>query len=92
MSKRRGPETPISAGKRSSFKSPSRGVVSSPAVVSSAGASLAADHGTFKLNATYLAELDIAWQKVNKHLVFQVLAKLSTPPIGMEGLDVVKFT
>ena len=65
--------------------------MSSPAVVSSAGASLAADHGTFKLNATYLAELDIAWQKVNNHPVFQGLAKLSIPPIGMEGLDVAKF-
>ena len=57
--------------------------MSSPAVVSSAGASLAADHGTFKLNAEYLADLDIAWQKVNNHPVFQGLAKLSIPPIPM---------
>jgi hypothetical protein len=52
---------------------------------------MAADHGTFKLNATYFAELDIAYKKVCQHPVFQGLSKMKTPPIGMDGLDIVKF-
>ena len=52
---------------------------------------MAADHGTFKLNATYFAELDIAYKKVCQHPVFQGLPKMKSQPIGMEGLDIIKF-
>jgi hypothetical protein len=46
----------------------------------------------FKLNATYLADLDVAWQKVNGHPVFQGLPRMYTPPIGMTGFDNQQFT
>ena len=58
----------------------------------SASASLSADHGTFKVNASYLAELDVAWQKINNHPVFQGLPRLQTAPMGMTGFDIRQFT
>lgn len=81
----RPPETPA---KRTSLASQSG---RSPSVSTAAGSTLAADHGTFKLNAAYLADLDVAWQKVNTHPVFQGLPKLQTSPIGMQGLDIDQF-
>jgi hypothetical protein len=83
MSRRRSSETPTSAAKRP------KSAVASPGIA--AGAAMASDHGTFKLNATYFAELDIAWKKVCNHPVFQGLPKMNTPPVGMDGLDIVKF-
>jgi len=52
---------------------------------------MVADHSTFKLNATYFAELDIAWKKVCNHPVFQGLPKMKTPPVGLAGLDIDKL-
>ena len=85
MSRRKSSDTSTPSAKRPRASSPFR----SPAVA--AGAAMAADHGTFKLNATYFAELDIAWRKVCQHPVFQGLPKMKSQPIGMEGLDIIKF-
>ena len=52
---------------------------------------MVADHSAFKLNATYFAELDIAWKKVCNHPVLQGLPKMKTPPVGLAGLDIDKF-
>jgi hypothetical protein len=58
----------------------------------SASAAMSADHGTFKLNASYLACLDVAWQKINNHPVFQGIPRLQTAPMTMTGFDVQQFT
>ena len=46
----------------------------------------------FKLNAGYLADLDVAWQKVTGHPVFQGIHRTDTSPIGMTGFDLQEFT
>ena len=46
----------------------------------------------FKLNAGYLADLDVAWQKVTGHPVFQGIHRTYTSPIGMTGFDLQEFT
>ena len=53
---------------------------------------MASDHGTFKLNASYLADLDVAWQTIINHPVFQGITRLETPPVGMTGFDNQQFT
>jgi hypothetical protein len=52
---------------------------------------LATESLTEKVNASYLAELEIAWRTVNAHPVFQGLPTLRTPPIGIQGFDIDKF-
>ena len=53
---------------------------------------MSSDHTAFKLNASYLADLDIAWQKVNQHPMFQGIPRLRVPPIGMSAFDLQEFT
>ena len=63
----------------------------SSSIIASASATLISDRGTFKLNANYLAELDIAWAKLTTHPLFQGIATLSIPPVSMQGLDLTKL-
>ena len=79
MSKRKSSDTSTPSAKRPHARSPYR----SPGIA--AGAAMAADHGTFKLNATYFAELDIAYKKVCQHPVFQGLPKMKSQPIWHGG-------
>lgn len=78
------PSTPQTDAKRRNNQS--------PATPTPTLSMLATDHPTYKLNASYLAELDVAWQRVLAHPVFQGLPTMQTPPIGIQGFDVTAFS